>query len=213
MGWNLILEYLVASGAVAIGWSAYLADLLKSTGIILPPQLIASPFTGGFFNLPAALIVLLVTGLIVMGTQHSATANKFVVAAKLSAILLFIVLGVRHVNPVNWTPFLPYGVKGIFHGAAIVFFAYIGFDAVSTAAEEVKNPKRDLTIGIISSLSLSTVLYLLVAAILTGMVPYFELNTASPVAYALLRVGLPWATALVSLGALAGLTSVLLVML
>ncbi|NPV90796.1 MAG: amino acid permease [Firmicutes bacterium] len=213
VGWNLILEYLVASGAVAIGWSSYFADLLRTAGIFLPEQLIASPFAGGIFNLPAALIVLLITGLIVTGTQHSATANKFVVAAKISAILLFIVLGVRHVDPINWTPFLPYGVKGIFHGAAIVFFAYIGFDAVSTAAEEVKNPNRDLTIGIITSLTIATVLYLLVSIILTGMVPYYELNTASPVAYALLRVGLPWATALISIGALAGLTSVLLVML
>ncbi|MDH7479396.1 MAG: amino acid permease, partial [Syntrophomonadaceae bacterium] len=213
VGWNLILEYLVASGAVAIGWSSYFSDLLRSAGITLPTRLTTSAIEGGIINLPAALIVLAITGLIILGTQHSATANKFVVIAKVSAIILFIILGVRHINPVNWTPFLPYGVTGIFHGAAIVFFAYIGFDAVSTAAEEVKNPNRDLTIGIIGSLGIATVLYLLVSLILTGMVPYTDLNTASPVAYALLRAGLPWATAAISLGALAGLTSVLLVML
>lgn len=213
VGWNLILEYLVASGAVAIGWSSYFSDLLQTVGITLPAQFTASPFAGGIINLPAMLIVLLITWLIITGTQHSATANKFVVVAKLAAILLFIVLGVRHVNPVNWTPFLPYGVTGIFHGAAIVFFAFIGFDAVSTAAEEVKNPNRDLTIGIIASLGIATVLYLLVSIILTGMVPFYDLNTASPVAFALLRAGMPWATALISVGALAGLTSVLLVML
>lgn len=213
VGWNLILEYLVASGAVAIGWSSYFVDLLHSAGIALPSQFTSSPFAGGICNLPAVLIVLIITGLIITGTQHSSTANRAVVAAKISAILLFIVIGSRHINPTNWQPFLPYGIMGIFHGAAIVFFAYIGFDAVSTAAEEVKNPRRDLTVGIIGSLTIATVLYFLVAVVLTGMVPYSALNTASPVAYALLQVGLPWAAALISVGALAGLTSVLLVML
>lgn len=213
VGWNLILEYIVAAGAVAIGWSAYFTDLLSAAGVALPAAITNSPFDGGTFNLPAALIVLVLTGLIITGAQHSATANKFVVAAKLAAILLFIGLGFRHIDPVNWQPLLPYGAVGIVQGAAIVFFAYIGFDAVSTAAEEVKNPRRDLPIGIIASLSIATVLYILVSLVLTGMAHYSTLNTASPVSNAILRAGLPWAAAVISVGALAGLTSVLLVVL
>lgn len=213
VGWNLILEYIVAASAVSIGWSSYLVDLLKSAGVNLPAALTTSPMSGGIVNLPAALIVLAITALIITGTQHSATANKFVVAAKLAAIILFVVLGVKHVDPANWRPFLPFGVTGVLHGAAIVFFAYIGFDAVSTAAEEVKNPRRDLAIGIVASLVIAMVLYILVSLVLTGMVPYTTLNTASPVATAMLRVGLQWTAAAVSLGALAGLTSVLLVVL
>ncbi|SFR07736.1 amino acid permease [Desulfoscipio geothermicus] len=211
VGWNLILEYLVAAGAVSIGWSSYMGDLLQSVGITLPAAFTSSPFDGGIVNLPAALIVLVITGLIITGTQHSTTANKIIVVAKLAAIALFIALGVQHINPANWRPVLPYGISGVFHGAAIVFFAYIGFDAVATASEEVKNPQRDLPRGIIWTLVISTLLYIVVAGILTGMVKYTNLNTASPVATALLRAGIPWASALVSVGALAGLTSVLLV--
>jgi len=213
VGWNLILEYIVAAGAVAIGWSSYFVDLLQSFGVVLPAAMTTSPLAGGIINLPAALIVLTLTALIITGAQHSATANKIVVVAKLAAILLFIVLGSRHIDPANWRPFLPFGITGVIHGAAIVFFAYIGFDAVSTAAEEVKNPRRDLTIGIVASLITATVLYILVSLILTGMVPYTTLNNASPVTSALLRVGLPLAAAVISVGALAGLTSVLLVVL
>lgn len=213
VGWNLILEYIVAAGAVAIGWSSYFVDLLQSFGVALPAAITTSPLAGGIINLPAALVVLALTALIITGAQHSATANKFVVVAKLAAILLFIVLGSRHIDPANWRPFLPFGFTGVIHGAAIVFFAYIGFDAVSTAAEEVKNPRRDLTIGIVASLITATVLYILVSLVLTGMVPYTTLNNASPVTSALLRVGLPLAAAVISVGALAGLTSVLLVVL
>lgn len=211
VGWNLILEYLVAAGAVSIGWSSYVKDLLQSVGITLSATYTASPFDGGIINLPAVLIVLLVTGLIITGTQHSATANKIIVVAKLAAIALFIALGVQHINPANWKPLLPYGISGVFHGAAIVFFAYIGFDAVATASEEVKNPQKDLPRSIILTLVISTTLYVIVAGILTAMVKYTTLNTASPVTTALLRVGIPWASAVVSVGALAGLTSVLLV--
>lgn len=213
VGWNLILEYIVAAGAVSIGWSSYFVDLLRSAGMALPVAITNSPLQGGVVNLPAVLIVLALTALIITGAQHSATANKFVVVAKLAAILLFIVLGYRHIDPANWSPFLPFGVQGVIYGAAIVFFAYIGFDAVSTAAEEVKNPRRDLTIGIVASLAIATVLYILVSLVLTGMVSYTTLNTASPVTAALLQVGLPWAAAVISVGALAGLTSVLLVVL
>lgn len=211
IGWNLILEYMVAAGAVAIGWSSYFTDLLHSIGLSLPRAFTVSPFYGGIFNLPAAFIALLITFLIITGTQHSAIANKIIVALKLGAILLFIALGIRHIDPANWHPLLPYGFEGIMRGAAIIFFAYIGFDAVSTAAEEVRNPKRDLPIGIVASLVISTLLYISVSIILTGMARYTTLDNASPVASALLRAGIRWGSALVSVGALAGLTSVLLV--
>ncbi|MBC7106750.1 MAG: amino acid permease, partial [Firmicutes bacterium] len=205
------LEYIVASGAVAIGWSSYLQDLLGSAGIVLPPSLASGPAGGGVVNLPAVLIVAFLTLLIITGTQHSVVANKVVVAVKLGVILLFLVVGALHVDPAHWRPFLPYGLSGVVHGAAIVFFAYIGFDAVATAAEEVRNPRRDLAIGIVASLAVSTLLYIAVAAVATGLVPYTALNTASPVAAALLSAGIRWASALVAVGALAGLTSVLLV--
>ncbi|MEW6572238.1 MAG: amino acid permease [Bacillota bacterium] len=211
VGWNIILEYLVAAGAVAIGWSAYLSELFHSMGIILPAALTRSPAAGGFVNLPAVLIALLVTLLVTTGTRESATVNRIVVAVKVGVVLLFIFLGAPHVKPVNWQPFLPYGYAGIAHGAAIIFFAYIGFDAVATAAEETRRPQRDLPIGIIGSLAVCTTLYILVTAVLTGLVPYSQLNVASPVATALLKAGITWAGGLVALGALAGITSVLLV--
>lgn len=211
IGWDLILEYSVAAGAVSIGWSSYIVDLFRSVGLNLPKALTLSPSEGGLANLPAALVVILITSLLVRGTRESTLVNMIIVAAKLLAIVLFIAVGVRFVRAENWTPFIPFGVPGMMRGAAIIFFAYIGFDAVSTAAEEVKNPRRDLPVGIIASLGVATMLYLTVAAILTGMVPYRELGTASPVAWSLLRAGVRWASAVVSLGALAGLTSVLLV--
>jgi APA family basic amino acid/polyamine antiporter len=210
VGWNLILEYLVAAAAVAVGWSGYFSDMLKSIGVSVPAALTVSPFEGGFINLPAILITLLITWVAVRGTKESAKATKYIVLIKLSVILLFIVVGFLRVNPANWTPFAPYGFSGIMAGAAIVFFAYIGFDAVATAAEEVKNPKRDLPKGVIGSLVVSTVLYILVAAVLTGMLKYTHLNTPSPMSSALLAVGIRWASAFLSVGALAGLTSVLI---
>ncbi|MEW6424007.1 MAG: amino acid permease [Bacillota bacterium] len=211
VGWNLVLEYVVAAGAVSIGWSGYFVNLLQSAGITLPAIFTSSPFTGGLINLPALFIAGLVTALIISGTQHSAAANKLIVALKVSVLLLFIILGTRYVNPANWQPFLPFGVMGVFHGAAIIFFAFIGFDAVSTAAEEVKNPRRDLPLGIIASLFLATLLYISVAVVLTGMVRYPLLDNASPMAFALLSAGLRWGSALTAVGALAGLTSVMLV--
>jgi basic amino acid/polyamine antiporter, APA family len=210
IGWNLILEYLVAAGAVAVGWSAYFTDLLKSIGIVLPKAFTLSPFDGGIINIPAILITLFITWIAISGTKGSAKATKFIVAIKLIVIALFIVLGLFHIDRTNWVPFAPFGFTGVMHGAAIVFFAYIGFDAVATAAEEVKNPKKDLPKGIVGSLIISTVLYILVAGILTGMLNYTRLNTSSPITAALLAVGIKWATTLISVGALAGLTSVLL---
>ncbi|MDI6894632.1 MAG: amino acid permease [Bacillota bacterium] len=211
IGWDLILEYTVAASAVAIGWASYLTSLLANLGAPLPHALTAGPWEGGLLHLPALLVVMGVTALLVLGTRESATFNLVVVAAKLVALALFIALGAGKVNPVHWIPFAPYGVAGIVRAAAIVFFAYIGFDAVSTAAEEVRRPARDLPIGILASLGIATTLYLVVAAILTGILPYPHLDTASPVATALAAAGYRWASAAVSVGALAGLTSVLVV--
>ncbi len=211
IGWNLVLEYTVAAAAVALGWSGYLIDMLSPLGIKLPAFLTASPFAGGLINLPPVLIIAVIVYLVAAGTQESNRANKVVVVMKLAAIGIFIALGFSRFNPANWHPFLPFGVGGIFRGASVIFFAYIGFDAVATAAEEVRDPQRDLPLGILGALLISTVLYLAVACVLTGMVKYNLLDTASPVTTALILRGLPWAAALVSVGALAGLTSVLLV--
>lgn len=210
IGWNLILEYIVASAAVAIGWGSYLADLLRSFGLILPKAFTAGPLAGGVLNLPPVFIIALVAAIGITGTRRSANLTHLMVTLKLGVVLLFIILGATRINSANWRPFFPFGPAGVMHGAAIIFFAYVGFDAVAAAGEEVKNPRRDLTIGIIGSLVLSTVLYVLVTLVLTGMVHYPRLNTASPIATALLSAGMGWASALVAIGALAGLTSVLL---
>jgi len=213
IGWDLILEYAVAIGAVAIGWSGYIVNLLKNIGIFLPESLVNSPLDGGIVNLPAMLIIGVISLLLITGVQESAKFNNIIVAIKLGIIFLFIFLAVGHVKPANWHPFMPYGFSGVLQGAAYVFFAYIGFDAVSTAAEEVKNPQKDLPKGIITSLLICTVLYIIVSAILTGVVPYLNyMNTAAPVAFALEQIGINWGSALVSVGAVFGLTSVLLVM-
>ncbi|CEH34193.1 amino acid permease [Romboutsia lituseburensis] len=213
IGWDLILEYCVAVAAVSIGWSGYIVNILNILGIHLPKALIAAPGSGGIINLPAILILALIAGLLLLGAKESAKLNNILVAVKIAVVLLFIILGFKHVEPANWHPFMPYGWSGVFSGAAIVFFAYIGFDAVATAAEEVKNPQKDLPKGIIGSLLICTVLYIVVSAILTGMVPYLDFkDNAAPVAYALSKVGIQWGSALVSVGAVCGITSVLLVM-
>jgi APA family basic amino acid/polyamine antiporter len=221
IGWDLILEYAVGSMTVAVGWSGYFQRILAGFGLHLPAWMSAAPATGvegAILNLPAIMIVLVITSLLVIGVRESARFNAAMVAVKLAAILFFIVVGVGYVNPDNWSPFMPYGYQGIFAAAAVVFFAYIGFDAVSTTAEEAKNPARDLPIGIIASLVICTVLYLSVAAILSGIVPVVDYrNDASflnaPVGYALAVINQGWAAGLVSAGAVAGITSVLLVML
>lgn len=213
IGWDLILEYCVAVAAVSIGWSGYIVNILNILGIHLPKALIAAPGSGGIINLPAILILALIAGLLLLGAKESAKLNNILVAVKIAVVLLFIILGFKHVEPANWHPFMPYGWSGVFSGAAIAFFAYIGFDAVATAAEEVKNPQKDLPKGIIGSLLICTVLYIVVSAILTGMVPYLDFkDNAAPVAYALSKVGIQWGSALVSVGAVCGITSVLLVM-
>lgn len=211
----MILEYAVAIGAVAIGWSGYIVNLIKGAGINLPAAIINPPgVNGGFVNLPAILIIGVITCVLIAGVKESTRFNNIIVIVKIAVVLLFIALGAFHIKPQNWHPFIPYGWNGVFKGAAIVFFAYIGFDAVSTAAEEVKNPQKDLPKGIIYSLIICTVLYIIVAAILTGVLPYFKYKeTAAPVAYALQQIGINWGSALVSVGAVCGITSVLLVML
>jgi APA family basic amino acid/polyamine antiporter len=236
IGWDLILEYAVGSMTVAIGWSGYMQRLLAGAGIELPLWMTAAPSAatpGTLFNLPAMLIVLFMMILLVIGVRESARFNALMVAIKGVAILFFVAVGIVWVEPENWSPFMPYGVSGMMAAAAVVFFAYIGFDAVSTTAEEAKNPRRDLPIGIIASLAICTLLYLAVAAVLSGIVPVTAYRSNpdalpgaplaeptaitqflnAPVAFALALIGQHWASYLVSAGAVAGITSVLLVML
>lgn len=220
IGWDLILEYAVGSMTVAVGWSGYFQRILAGFGIHLPLWMTAAPAaaSGALVNLPAIIIVLIIMVFLVVGVRESARFNAVMVTVKLAAVLFFIVVGAGYVKPDNWSPFAPYGWSGIMAGAAVVFFAYIGFDAVSTTAEEAKNPSRDLPIGIIASLIICTILYLLVAAILSGIVPVVQFKSDAqflnaPVGYALAVIDKDWAAGLVSAGAVAGITSVLLVML
>src|SRR5438067_3113018 len=210
IGWDLILEYAVGAAAVSIGWSGYVTDFLQSAlGITLPKALTISPFSGGIINLPAFLIILLLTLMLIVGTSETSRCNNVIVGIKLAVILFFIVVGFGRVNPANWSPFLPFGPGGIFRGAAIIFFAYIGFDQVSTSAEEARNPAKDLPLGILLSLGVCTALYIVVTAILTGIVSYTQLNVASPVSHALLLIGLKGSASIISVGAICGLTTVL----
>ena len=212
-GWNLILEYGVACVAVAIGWSGYFNNIFKLCGIELPYWATHAPGTeGGIANLPAAIIVLLVTIILVIGVKESARATGVIVLIKLAVIIFFIAVGAGAVDKANWSPFMPFGFDGVGAAAAIVFFAYIGFDAVSTTAEEARNPQRDLPIGIFASLFICTLLYIAVAAILTGLIPYSKIDIHAPVAEALSVVGYRWGAAVVAVGAVAGITSVLVVM-
>ena len=190
MGWIMVLQYLIASAAVAIGWSSYAVALVTSTGIALP-AIISGPYgvQGSLINLPAVIIVLILTAVLVRGAQESARINALIVFIKVAVILLFITVGLNFINPSNYHPFTPYGLGGIFQGAAMVFFAYLGFDAVASAAEETKNPGRTIPIGIIGSLIISSILYIAVAAVMTGMVPFGLLNNSSPVSFALQHVG------------------------
>ncbi len=224
IGWDLVLEYAVASSTVAHGWSHYFVSFLGIFGIVLPavwtnnpfdydPQLGAWVATGAIMNLPALLVVLAITVVLVVGIRESAGFNAAMVILKVAVVLFVIAVGSFYVEPANWQPFMPYGVPGVLKGAAYIFFAYIGFDSVSTHAEEARNPQRDVPIGIIVSLLLCTVLYILVAAVLTGMVPYQQIDLHAPVAEAFGTRGLAFAHLLISAGAVAGITSVLLVLL
>jgi APA family basic amino acid/polyamine antiporter len=216
IGWDLILEYALASSTVAIGWAGYLTSFLDALGIHLPTYLttayLANP-EAGFINLPAVTIILLLTGLLVIGIRQSAIFNFVMVLIKLSVIVIFIVAGSGHIQTENWADFTPFGFGGVLTGAGVIFFAYIGFDAVSTAAQEAINPQRDVPIGIIASLAVCTLLYILVAGVLTGIIPYTQLNVPAPIALAVDHVGMSWLSPIIKIAAIAGLTSVMLVLL
>jgi basic amino acid/polyamine antiporter, APA family len=222
MGWILLLEYGVGAAAVANGWAGYFNNTLANFNIHLPAALTKAPMLGGTINLPAFSIIWVLTALLILGVKESARVNNIIVAIKICTIVIFLALAVGHINSDNWHPFMPFGWFetlengkniGVLAGASLVFFAYFGFDAVSTAADECKNPQRDLPIGLLASLAFCTVIYIIVSATLTGVVPYTELNTASPVAYALTKLGHTWSSTLVATGVLAGLITVLLVLL
>ncbi len=243
IGWDLVLEYAVASAAVAHGWSAHFQDLLKSFGFFIPHSFASAPIdfdtaagrffaTGSYLDLPAILITIVITFILVKGIKESAVFNTVMVAVKLVIVLFVIVVGVFYIDPNNWHPFAPYGYTGIsffghtlfgqtgsngvplgmLAGAGIIFFAFIGFDSVSTHAEEARIPQKDVPIGIIASLLICTVLYIAVSAIVTGMVRYDQIDINAPVANAFAQKGLPMAQRLIDIGAITGITSVLLVM-
>jgi APA family basic amino acid/polyamine antiporter len=213
IGWDLVLEYAVGAAAVAVGWSGYLNVILRGIGVHLPYAITHAPAAGGIMDLPALLIVLFISAVLYAGISESARLNSIIVIIKLFAIAVVIISGLFFVRPANWSPFAPFGWSGLMKGAAVIFFAYIGFDAVSTAAEEVIDPSRDLPIGILASLSICTLLYVLVAAVLTGMVPAAEIDIKAPLASAFVLRGLNFVAWIVSVGAVAGLSSVLLVLL
>lgn len=233
IGWDLILEYLFASSTVAVGWSGYMVSFLHDYHINIPAALCNAPIdyikgegwvlTGSIINFPAVFIIALLSTLLVIGIKESAGLNSIIVAIKVIVILLFIGFGLSFIDTSNWKPFIPpntgafgeFGFSGVLRGAAVIFFAYIGFDAVSTAAQEAKNPQRDMPIGILGSLLVCTVLYVLVSAVLTGIVHYSGLNVPAPLALAIDKTGnaLAWLRPLIKIGAIAGLSSVILVML
>jgi APA family basic amino acid/polyamine antiporter len=240
IGWDLILEYSLGAMTVAIGWSGYVVSFLRDLGIVIPANLTASPYafdavtgtwtqTGALVNIPAALIIALVTILLVIGIKESANVNAIVVIVKVAVVLVFIATGISFIQSSNWEPFIPpntgetgiFGWSGVLRGAGVIFFAYIGFDAVSTAAQEARNPQRDMPIGILGSLAVCTVLYILVSGVLTGIVSYTKLNVPDPIAVGVDAINWPESLAwlsvlvktLVKVGAIAGLSSVILVML
>ncbi len=221
IGWDLMLEYLVAASAVASGWSTTFIGLLQNAGLHLPKVLLTPPITtnaagkivlsGGLMDLPAILITLLITWILYIGVHESAKINNIIVGVKIVVILLFLFLGVQHVSLANLAPLMPFGWKGVMAGAAIIFFAYIGFDAVSTAAEETKNPKRDVPLGLMLCLGVVILLYVAVAFVLTGMVPFKQIDVGNALPAALGRYGIRWGGALVATGAIIGMVSTLLV--
>ncbi|MDR1680593.1 MAG: amino acid permease [Prevotellaceae bacterium] len=231
IGWDLILEYLFACSTVAVGWSGYMQSLLSGWGIDVPPQLAQSTlahtgdgwvWTGSIINFPAVCIVAVITVLLLGGIRQSAWVNNVIVAIKVLVILLFVGFGLSYIDTANWTPYIPentgtfgeFGFSGILRGAAVVFFAYLGFDTLSTAAQETRNPQRDMPRGILISLIVCALLYVAVTAVLTGIVNYTELNVDAPIAVAIDKVGkgLAWMSPFIKLGAIAGISSVILVM-
>ncbi|MEJ2696068.1 MAG: amino acid permease [Candidatus Sulfobium sp.] len=232
IGWDLILEYTIGATTVAIGWSGYLVSFLKDLGIVLPASLVAPPVTydiqlhqwvttGAFFNLPAVVVVVLITAILVLGIKESAALNAVIVFIKVLIIVAFIVAGLFFIKPELWHPFIPpnkgqfgiFGISGVLRGAGIIFFAYIGFDAISTLAQEARNPQKDMPIGILGSLVICTILYVAVSFVLTGVVPYTKLDGPAPLAVALDAMNLHVFSPVLKIGAIAGLTSVILVLL
>ena len=229
IGWDLILEYSLSAATVAVGWSGYAVRFLANLGITVPPQLSAprgaeviladGTTINGVFNLPATLVVLAVTALLIVGIRESAAVNSTIVIIKVAVLLLFIAVGVGHVDPANWRPFVPentgvfgeFGWSGVLRGAGVIFFAYIGFDAVSTAAQEAKNPQRDLPIGILASLVICTIIYVAAALVLTGLVRYDQLGVPNPISLGIAATGYRWLEPIINIGAVAGLSSVMLV--
>lgn len=223
IGWDLVLEYAVAASTVAHGWSHYLSSFLQLFDVHLPQRWANVPIdfdpataswvrTGAILNLPALLVVLALTGVLVVGIRESARFNALMVLIKLAVVLFVIVAGAPRVEASNWHPFLPFGYEGVLRGAAYIFFAYVGFDSVSTHSEEARNPQRDVPVGIIASLAICTILYILVAGILTGMVRYDQIDIDAPVAQAFASRGMQTSVFVISVGAIAGLTSVLMVL-
>ena len=229
IGWDLILEYALATATVAVGWSGYFVSLLHSMGIDMPAVLTAAPGVmvnradgppiAGVFNLPAAVIVFFVTALLIKGIRESATANTVMVVIKVMVLVIFVVAGVSYITPENLTPVIPpntgefgtFGWSGIFRATGVIFFAYIGFDAVSTAAQEARNPQRDMPIGILASLAICTVIYVSVAVVLTGIVHYSQLNVSDPLAVGIDATGLTWLSPVIKVSALFGLFSTMIV--
>ena len=220
IGWDLILEYALSVSTVAVGWSGYFVSFARDLGITIPAALAAPPGAGpGVFNLPAAVIVLLVSALLVIGIKQSADTNTLLVGIKAAVLVVFVAAGAAYINRDNLTPFIPpntgafghFGWSGVLRGAGVMFFAYIGFDAVSTAAQEAKNPSRDMPIGILSSLAICTVIYIAVAIVLLGIVPYQQLNVADPLAVGIDATGLRWLSPVIKIAALFGLFSTMLV--
>jgi APA family basic amino acid/polyamine antiporter len=237
IGWDLILEYALGATTVAIGWSGYVVSFLKDIGVALPERLTSAPLaydaalgiwqtTGALINVPAMVVIAAVTALLVVGIRESTRVNNIIVVTKLAIVAIFILVGVWFVTPANWVTqanpagaFIPpntgpglFGWSGILRGAAVVFFAYIGFDAVSTAAQEARDPQRDMPIGILGSLVVCTILYVAVALVLTGIVPYDRLNVSDPIAVAIDAIGVHWLSPIIKLGIVLGLSSVILVM-
>ncbi|MFC7393263.1 amino acid permease [Scopulibacillus cellulosilyticus] len=214
VGWALLLEYGLAVAAVSTGWSSYLSALLEGFNISIPKAISGSfdPAHGTYVNVPAIVIIFATAFLLTLGVKESTKFNTIMVFIKVCVILLFIGVGIFYVRPSHWQPFMPFGVKGVMSGAALVVFAYLGFDAVSSAAEEVKNPQRNMPIGIIGSLFICTILYVVVSIILTGIVSYTHLNVSDPVSFAMQIVHQDWVAGVISLGAIIGMMTVILVM-
>jgi APA family basic amino acid/polyamine antiporter len=231
IGWDLILEYTLGAATVSVGWSGYVVSFLQDLGWQIPIQFTGGPWTRvgampdgtpimGIINIPAIVIAVIVTTLLVVGIRESANVNTTVVFIKVGVVIAFILAGIKYVNTANWSPLIPantgnfgeFGYSGILTGAGVIFFAYIGFDAVSTAAQEARDPQKHMPFGIMGSLAICTILYIVVSAVLTGIVSYKELNVPAPIALAINATGLSWMKYVIKVGAIAGLSSVILVM-